>query len=106
MLIITWGMNNRPVGGRSSETQSHATDMNNSSRLTEPNTISLPANVYWYLLHRLSEQSKRGKRLSTSPVSSLLSYAFIYPQHTLFLPLISYSKHFNLPSLYSVTKLK
>jgi hypothetical protein len=25
---VLWGMNNRPVGGRSSETQSHPIDMN------------------------------------------------------------------------------
>jgi hypothetical protein len=28
---ITWGMNNRPVGGRSSEIQSHPIDMNKKS---------------------------------------------------------------------------
>jgi hypothetical protein len=28
--IIIWGMNNRPVGGCSSETQSHPIDMNNN----------------------------------------------------------------------------
>jgi hypothetical protein len=30
-LIVMWEMNSRPVGGRSSETQSHPTDMNNSN---------------------------------------------------------------------------
>jgi hypothetical protein len=30
-IIITWGMNNRPVGGRSSETQYQPIDMNNNN---------------------------------------------------------------------------
>jgi hypothetical protein len=38
---IIWGMNKRPVGGRSSETQSHHIDMNNNaSSSAVVNTVS------------------------------------------------------------------
>jgi hypothetical protein len=32
---ITWGMNDRPLGGSSSETQSHPIDINNMNNLLE-----------------------------------------------------------------------
>jgi hypothetical protein len=33
---IIWEMNNRPIGGRSSEILSHPTDMNNNNNMTNP----------------------------------------------------------------------
>jgi hypothetical protein len=32
LLYIRWGMNNRPVSGRSSETKSHPIDVNNNNK--------------------------------------------------------------------------
>jgi hypothetical protein len=35
--IITWGMNNRPVDSRSSETSSHAIDINKNNNIVPRN---------------------------------------------------------------------
>jgi hypothetical protein len=55
---IIWGMNNRPIGGRSSETWCHPIDINN-----------IPESTYLFIKQR----SVRHK-LSTTPRSKLFSF--------------------------------
>jgi hypothetical protein len=62
-----WGMNNRPVGGRSSETQSHPIDMNYSLLFV---TFSLDVTQRLQLIHHhqiSSEQSMSALSITAKP---------------------------------------